>query len=52
MKSLAEYLKNIFKYDHNAVIKRFAEEELDSINNQIRTLQNRRDQLESIFFES
>lgn len=50
MKSLFENLKSFFKYDHKAVIKRFASDELDSINYEIRQLQERRDQLESMVY--
>lgn len=50
MKSLFEYLKSIFKYDHKAAIQRFASDELDSVNYEIRQLQERRDHLESMVY--
>lgn len=50
MKNLLEFLKSFFKYDHKANIKRFASDELDSVNYEIKNLQDRRDYLESMLF--
>lgn len=50
MKSLFESLKGFFKYDHNAIIKRFASEELDYVNKEIGELLTRRSRLESMLF--
>lgn len=50
MKSIAEILNKLFNYDHNEIVKKFAKEELNDVNYQIRNLLEKRDHLEHIAY--